>query len=98
MSARFSPNSKTPSESEIEVYNKARSLFNEYRDWFIAEFGGVTCRDVQLKLHGRFFNLMSEEERQGFFEFKEEHGLKCSQATASGALKIAEILSREDTA
>ena len=32
----------------------------------------------------------------GFVEFREVHGLKCSQATASGALKIAEILSRED--
>ena len=96
LSARFSPNSKTPSETEIEVYNRARSQFDEFRDWFIAEFGGVTCRDVQLKLHGRFFNFMYEEDRQAFAEFRRVHGLKCSEATASGALKIAEILSREN--
>ena len=53
LSARFCPNSRTPSDQEMEVYNKALSKFNEFRDWFTAEFGSVTCQGVQLKLHGR---------------------------------------------
>ena len=97
LSARFSPNSKPPSKQEMEVYYKALSKFDEFRDWFTAEFGSVTCQDVQLKLHGRFFNFVNDEEVRAFLQFKKLHGVKCSQAIASSALKVAEILSREDT-
>ena len=97
LSARFCPNSRPPSDQEMKEYYMALSKFDEFRDWFIAEFGSVTCQDVQLKLHGRFFNFMNDEEVTAFLQLGKKDGLKCSQAIASAALKVAEILSREDT-
>ncbi len=97
LSARFSPRSTTLSEKEIEELNKARSKFDEFRDWFVAEFGSVVCRDVQLKLFGRFFNLMDEQERQAFKEFQKAQGRSCLPVYTKSALRVAEILSREDT-
>ena len=97
LSAKFSPRSEELSEKEIEEFDKVRSNFNEFRDWFIAEFGSVLCWDVQRRLLGRSFNLMDDEQLQAFRNFHEAHGRKCTQATTKAALKVAEILSREDT-
>ena len=92
LSARFSPRSDNLSERDQEVLNKARSLFEEYRDWFISEFGSVVCRDVQLKQFGRYFNFMDKEDIMAFSNFPERE--KCNLITRKGARKIAEILSR----
>jgi len=97
LSAKFSPRSDTLSEKEMEELDKARSKSSEFRDWFISEFGSVVCRDVQLKVLGRFFNFMDDEERQAFREFHEAQGRPCSQVTTKAALKAAELLTREDT-
>ncbi|MFC1864693.1 C-GCAxxG-C-C family (seleno)protein [Chloroflexota bacterium] len=96
LSTKFSPRSEELSAKEREELDRARIKFYEFRDWFIAEFSGVTCRDVQCRLYGRFFNLMDNEERQAFRNFREVHGNRCSQVTMKTALKVAEILSRED--
>ena len=99
LAAKLGPRSQTPSKKEMEVFDKSRSKINEFRDWFIAEFGGVTCKDVQLHLFGRFFNLMNEEERQEFKKYRKLSGIECSQPTIKAAFKVAEILfSLEDTA
>lgn len=94
LSAKFNPRSDTLSEKEMEELEEARSKCGEFRDWFIDEFGSVVCRDVQLKLFGRFFNFMDEQERQAFREFQETQGRPCSQVYTQAALKAAEILSR----
>lgn len=96
LSARFSPRSDTLSEKEIEKLDKARLKFSEFRDWFIAEFGNVTCHDVQFRILGRIFNLMDEVELQAFRPFQEEQGRFCHQVSRKAALKVAEILSLED--
>ena len=95
LSAKFSPRSEELSEKEAEEFDEVRINLNEFRDWFIAEFGGVVCRDVQHRQLGRFFNLMDKAEFQAFRNFPEVHE-KCSQVTTKTALKVAEILSRED--
>ena len=64
----------------------------EYRDWFIDEFGSVVCRDVQLKLFGRYFNFMDEDDIKASGKFPESE--KCNDVTKKGACKVAEILSR----
>jgi len=97
LSAKFSPRSDKLSEKEREELGKAFSKFHEFRDWFIAEFGSVVCRDVQLHLMGCFFDLTNDEGLQALREFQEVHGRKCVQATTKTALKVAEILSREDS-
>ena len=94
LSAKFSPRSDTLSEEEMEELEEAHSKFGEFRDWFIAEFGSVVCRDVQLKLFGRFYNFTDEQERQAFREFQEAEGRPCRQVYTKAALKVAEILSR----
>ena len=96
LSAKFSPQSQSPSKKEKEVFDKSRSKINEFRDWFITEFGGVTCKDVQLDLFGRFFNLMNEGERQEFRKYRQLLGIQCNQATTKAAFKVAEILCLED--
>ncbi len=40
---------------------------------------------------------MNDEEVTAFMQLVKEDGVKCSQAIASAALKVAEILSRDDT-
>ena len=95
LAAQISPQSQNPSKKEMEAFNRASSKINEFRDWFIAEFGGVNCRDVQLQLYGRFFDLMKEEERQQFRKFQQSLGIKCNQATTRAAFKVAEILCLE---
>jgi len=95
LSAKFSPRSEELSEKEAEEFDEVLTNLNEFRDWFIAEFGSVVCRDVQHRQLGRFFNLMDEAELQAFRNFPEVHE-KCSQVTTKAVLKVAEILSRED--
>ena len=75
---------------------KARLIFNEFRDWFIREFGGVACRDVQTKLFGRYFNLMSDKELKKFHDFQKSAGVDCSLVTNKTAVKLAQMLSRKD--
>jgi hypothetical protein len=95
LSAKFSPNSQELSEKEIEEFDRVRRHFNEFRDWFFTEFGSVVCRDVQHRQLGQSFNLMDDEERQAFRDFPQQHE-KCSQVYSKAAIKVAEILSRED--
>lgn len=90
LSIKFSPRSDELSEKEIEEFKKVSSNFYEFRDWFVAEFGGVTCRDVQCGLLGRFYNLMNDEESQT----KRKEGKSCTPVSVKSALKVAEILSR----
>lgn len=95
LSAKFSPTSEELSEKEILEYDLIRRHFDEFRDWFIAEFGSVVCRDVQHRQLGQSFNLMDEQERQAFRQFPGMHE-KCSQVYAKAALKVADILTRDD--
>ena len=90
LSIKFSPRSDELSEKEIEEFKKISSNFYEFRDWFVAEFGGVTCRDVQCGLFGHFYNLMNDEELQA----KRAAGKSCNPVTVKSALKVAEMLSK----
>lgn len=78
--------------SKFKALNKARDLFGDFRDWFIDEFDSVVCRDVQLKMFGRYFNFMDEDDIKAFGKFPESE--KCNDVTKKGARKVAEILSR----
>ncbi|OPY89854.1 MAG: hypothetical protein A4E73_02804 [Syntrophaceae bacterium PtaU1.Bin231] len=93
LSARCSPRSEEPSEQELAEFNRTRLVIHEFRDWFIAEFGGVTCAEVQLRQLGRVFNLMDPAELK---EFGTTPGVreKCAVAYTKAALKVAEMLCR----
>ena len=89
LSIKFSPRSDELSQEEIEEFKKVSSNFYEFRNWFVTEFGGVTCREVQCGLFGRFYNLMNDEESQA----KSKEGKSCTPVSIKSALKVAEILS-----
>jgi hypothetical protein len=95
LSARLSPRSDPLSEKELEQLSYAQSRFAQFRNWFMAEFGGATCRDVQFRMLGRVYNIMDEQEFQKFIEFQRESGKYCREVAAKAALKVAEIISRE---
>ena len=95
LSAKFSPRSNHLSAKELEQLAHARSKFDQFRDWFIAEFGSTACRDVQFKTLGRVYNIMDEQEFQKFMEYQKESGRHCSEVSMKAALKVAEMASAE---
>lgn len=95
LSARFSPRSDTLSDKEREQLAYARGKFAQFRDWFIAEFGSVACRDVQLKVLGRVFNITDDQEFQEFMEYQKQSGRYCREVYLKAALKVSEIISAE---
>ena len=96
LSAKFSPRSDTLSEKELEQLAYARSKFDQFRDWFISEFGSVACRDVQFKILGRVYNIMDDQEFQKFMEYQQESGKYCREIAMKAALKVTEIISQEE--
>jgi hypothetical protein len=92
LSLHFNPRSDVLSQEEMETLEKARERTNEYRDWFISEFGSVVCRDVQQKLFGRYYNFMDDDDIKAFGKFPGKE--KCNDVVKASARKVAEILTR----
>jgi C_GCAxxG_C_C family probable redox protein len=74
-------------EERRKIQDKTADKFCE---WFVNEFNGLTCRDVQTKLCGRSFNMRDEKEREKFRE--SAAGTGCRSATAKAARIAAEII------
>ena len=94
LSAKFSPRSDHLSAEELEQLAHAQTKFNQFRDWFISEFGSTACRDVQFKVLGRVYNIMDEQEFQKFMEYQKESGRYCREVSKKAALKAAEMVSQ----
>jgi hypothetical protein len=92
LSIKFSPRSEKLSEEQIKEWTPVKLKLHEFRDWFMDKFGGVTCEKVQYRQFGRSFNLMNEKELIRFREMREN----CVEVYTNVALKIAEMLCRED--
>ncbi|MEM2272735.1 MAG: C-GCAxxG-C-C family protein [Candidatus Bathyarchaeia archaeon] len=70
----------------LKSYAKAKELY----DKFVKEFGGCLCKDIQMKLFGRTFNLWDPEE---FKEFREMGGkIKCPDIAGKVAKWVTEML------
>lgn len=95
LSAKFNPRSDTLSEKELEQLAHARSHLDRFRDWFISEFGSVTCQGVQFNVFGRVYNIMDDEELEKMREYQQGLGRSCSEIAMKAALKVAEILYQE---
>lgn len=91
LSACFSPRTDEPSDLEMAEFNKTRLALHGFRDWFIAECGGVTCADVQRHEFGRIYNFMDTKDQKDF-AMSPETRQKCFAITAKAALKVAEML------
>jgi C_GCAxxG_C_C family probable redox protein len=70
------------------------ALTKQFHDWFVAEFGSVTCREVQQRLFGRSYDLVVPEDFREF-EAAGGHTDKCPQVVGNTASWIVEFLDRE---
>ena len=95
LSANFCPRSEQLSDEELAKLDKARPRFNEFRDWFIKEFGGVNCSDVLQKLFGFSYKLNNDKEREELRKIREELGFDCNLVVEEVAVRIVEIITRE---
>jgi len=70
---------------------QASQLARKLQAKFMAEYGGVTCHDVQRKVFGRTFNLQDPEDYRAF-EDAGAHVDKCPSVVAKAALWTGEII------
>jgi len=70
---------------------QASQLARKLQARFMAEYGGVTCHDVQRRVFGRTFNLQDPDEYRAFEEAG-AHVDKCPSVVAKAALWTGEII------
>ena len=66
-------------------FQKGRDLVERFR----AEFGGVTCEDLQRQFAGRTYDMWKPEEYQAFSDAR---GDRCARATATVTRWVVEML------
>jgi C_GCAxxG_C_C family probable redox protein len=69
----------------INNFKKARELTERFR----AEFGGVTCRELQQQFTGRTYDMWNADEYRAFDEAR---GQQCARATGTVTRWVVEML------
>lgn len=69
----------------INNFKKGQELVDRFR----AEFGGVTCQELQHRFTGRTYDMWQAEEYQAFSDAR---GEQCAQATATVTKWVIEML------
>jgi hypothetical protein len=69
----------------INNFKKARELTERFR----AEFGGVTCRELQQQFTGRTYDMWDAGEYKAFDDAR---GQKCAHATGTVTKWVVELL------
>jgi len=92
LSAALCPKAERLSASEIEALEKVRPKFYKFRDWFAAEFGGVSCAAALLKLFGWTYHQNSDKEREELRELQKRLGFNCEVVTGKTAVELARML------
>ncbi len=69
----------------INNFKKGQELVDRFK----AEFGGVTCQELQQQFTGRTYNMWQADEYQAFDEAR---GEKCARATATVTKWVVEML------
>ncbi len=72
------------------VYERAGEQANKLCDHFREEFGGLNCRDVMQKLHGKVWNLQNPEERAEYVQPRLHD--KCGEVAQKTARLAAEVI------
>ncbi|MCX8185473.1 MAG: C-GCAxxG-C-C family protein [Sulfolobales archaeon] len=80
--------SKLEPTSHSTDYSRAMNAGKIVFDRFREEFGGVRCRDVHMKLFGRYYNLRDQQEWREFVE-------SGARARCSGVCRVAAKLAIE---
>ncbi|MCX8167532.1 MAG: C-GCAxxG-C-C family protein [Ignisphaera sp.] len=76
--------------SQSTEYAKAMNVGMKVFDRFKEEFGGVRCREVHMKLFGRYYNLRDPSEWREFVESGARS--KCSKVCSVAARLVVEVL------
>ena len=76
---------KLDSGRNINNFKKAKELTERFR----REFGGVTCRQLQLEFTGHTYDMWNAEEYKAFDQAR---GLKCAHATGTVTKWVVELL------
>jgi hypothetical protein len=69
----------------INNFKKARELTERFR----AEFGGVTCQELQKQFTGRTYDMWDAGEYKAFDDAR---GRKCAHATGTVTQWVVELL------
>jgi C_GCAxxG_C_C family probable redox protein len=69
----------------INNFRKGQELVERFR----AEFGGVTCADLQQQFTGRTYDMWNAEEYRAFSDAR---GQQCARATATVTRWVVEML------
>jgi C_GCAxxG_C_C family probable redox protein len=64
-------------------------LVRRFYQRFVQEFGGSTCRDIQIKMFGRSYDMGNPEENE---EFSKLSNTKCSELVGQVARLAAETI------
>ncbi len=80
----------TSGKRGVKAYKAAKKL----HDRFVENFKGVTCKDVQIHILGRSFNLWDKEDYKKFDEMG-GHTDKCTNVVGKTAMWTAEIILEE---
>ena len=81
-----------------EGRNKFRSacrIVREYRDKFVREYGGINCREVQVTLFGRSYDLLDQERDFPAFCAAGAHVTKCPSVIGNAARMVAQVVYEE---
>lgn len=73
---------------------KTYDLVSELHSKFIAEYGSVICRDIHMKLFGRYY-YMPDEDEYTKFDSAGGHTTVCPEVVGKGARWVVEILDKE---
>ena len=93
LSAKMSPRTENPTKEQIAELEKSKETFYAFRDWFVSEFGGVSCSAALHKLFGGNYNQGDAESRKALKTLQDKLGFNCQVVTAKTAIKIAEMIS-----
>ncbi len=74
---------------------KSLELAKELHDRFVQEYGSCICREVQMKMFGRSFDLWDLNDYEQF-EREGAHRDKCPSVVGNVAKWVAEMLMREE--
>lgn len=77
------------------VYERAGEQANKLCDRFREEFGGLNCRDVMQKLHGKVWNLQNPEERAEYVQPRLHD--KCGEVAQKTARLAAGVILEKHT-
>lgn len=73
---------------------KTHEIVRKLHDRFINEYGSAICRDIHMKLFGRYYYMPDKDE---FIKFDNDggHTTKCTEVVGKAARWVVEILGEE---